>query len=792
VLRFWNIDALTDRDAVVEGGQAGAPERAIKHAIMPCTLAALTTAIGLLSLCSSNILPIRKFGIFSAMGVVATLVLLFVYLPSALTIFPPASRKIKEAALKGNGAILNFWEVIGGFIIRRHWYVNAVCIALLIGLGFGLFQIKTSVQLLKLFDGNSQIIRDYGWLEEHFGRLVPMELVVRFPKSLQRPNEADDSLTADDLKHARTQLSLLERAETVSRIQAVMQDEFGYKGQNIVGRGMSAITFLRDIPDPSRGFDWQRTAFDRLLQKSRPELLDSDYLALETNDGAAGAELWRISLRLGALNDVDYGEFVKTLRTVVEPVVTSYRVRHEVLEAVVKDAKESQGRIIGNVLVLGHSGPNAAAATAASADSQPAASTTASVATSQALSIFVKSLSACLTNESIKVTWWHDPRVLPLSKEAAVSSEWADYIKRYSCVVIADPHPDYNLDFIREQHPHVIDAASMLTQALIPPESNNQNVASQPVEMATHAGQMDVVYTGVVPVVYKAQRTLLVSLIESVAWAFVLIAAVMACLLSPARTVLAGFQPRNLLRALGSSAISMVPNIFPLVAIFGMMGHMGILVDIGSMMTASVAMGVAVDDTIHFLTWFRDGLRKGLDRREAIFVAYKQVAPAMTQTTIIGGLGLSVFALSTFTPTQRFGTLMLSLLTAALVGDLIFLPALLASPLGRIFSVRPAKPNPQSDTMQSGTVHLEVFGASSVSQAKREHNPHGVSSEPVSSGGNARGLTRRDPSDGLEAGLQHNAELPAADGADSETAARAEINSPKLFKPRGSPVRRRI
>ncbi|MCA9179858.1 MAG: MMPL family transporter, partial [Planctomycetales bacterium] len=52
------------RDAVVEGGQAGAAERAIKHAIMPCTLAALTTAIGLLSLCSSNILPIRKFGIF--------------------------------------------------------------------------------------------------------------------------------------------------------------------------------------------------------------------------------------------------------------------------------------------------------------------------------------------------------------------------------------------------------------------------------------------------------------------------------------------------------------------------------------------------------------------------------------------------------------------------------------------------------------------------------------------------------------------------------------------------------
>ena len=53
----------------------------------------------------------------------------------------------------------------------------------------------------------------------------------------------------------------------------------------------------------------------------------------------------------------------------------------------------------------------------------------------------------------------------------------------------------------------------------------------------------------------------------------------------------------------------------------------------------------------------------------------------MTQTTIVGGLGLFVFALSTFTPTQRFGTLMLVMLAVALVGDLIMLPALLAGPL---------------------------------------------------------------------------------------------------------------
>ena len=103
-------------------------------------------------------------------------------------------------------------------------------------------------------------------------------------------------------------------------------------------------------------------------------------------------------------------------------------------------------------------------------------------------------------------------------------------------------------------------------------------------------------------------------------------------------------------------------------------------------MTASVAMGVAVDDTVHFLTWFRRGIISGLDRRGAVRMAYERCATAMIETTIIGGLGLGVFALSTFTPTQRFGYLMMFLLSAALVGDLIFLPALLTGPLGKLFT----------------------------------------------------------------------------------------------------------
>src|SRR5206468_10130393 len=98
-----------------------------------------------------------------------------------------------------------------------------------------------------------------------------------------------------------------------------------------------------------------------------------------------------------------------------------------------------------------------------------------------------------------------------------------------------------------------------------------------------------------------------------------------------------------------------------------------------------IALGVAVDDTIHYLSWFRVELNACGDRRQAILTTYKRCATPTLQAAVISGLGLSIFAFSTFTPTQRFGYLMLSILWCGVVAELIFFPALLAGPLGCVF-----------------------------------------------------------------------------------------------------------
>ncbi|MDR3232928.1 MAG: MMPL family transporter [Planctomycetaceae bacterium] len=178
--------------------------------------------------------------------------------------------------------------------------------------------------------------------------------------------------------------------------------------------------------------------------------------------------------------------------------------------------------------------------------------------------------------------------------------------------------------------------------------------------------------TGGVPLAHRAQSQLLTDLIYSFLTAFVLIAVSLIILL------------RGILRGL----LAMVPNLFPCIIVFGAMGWLGYPVDIGSMMTASVAMGISVDGTLHFVTWFQRGLEKGLNRQEAVIAAYRHCATALVQTAIICGGGMLVFGLSNFIPVARFSILLFLLLTASLIGDIIVFPAMLFIRFGSIFEER--------------------------------------------------------------------------------------------------------
>jgi len=119
-----------------------------------------------------------------------------------------------------------------------------------------------------------------------------------------------------------------------------------------------------------------------------------------------------------------------------------------------------------------------------------------------------------------------------------------------------------------------------------------------------------------------------------------------------------------------------------------MMGWLGLSLDIAGILTASVALGIAVDDTLHFVSWYKRELDAGLSRLEAVKQTYVACGNAMLHTTIISCSAMIPFMFSEFIPTGQFAKLMVVMLVGAIVGDLVMLPALLLSPLGKVIASR--------------------------------------------------------------------------------------------------------
>ena len=141
-----------------------------------------------------------------------------------------------------------------------------------------------------------------------------------------------------------------------------------------------------------------------------------------------------------------------------------------------------------------------------------------------------------------------------------------------------------------------------------------------------------------------------------------------------------------LFRSLSLGLLSIVPNMFPLLCAFGFMGLFGYPLNTTTVITFSISLGLAVDDTIHFLVRYREERRR-LDRPAAVHEALIRTGRPIIMTTALLCLGVSVITTSEFLATAHFGQLVLVAVACALPGDLLVLPALLAlggqAPSGR-------------------------------------------------------------------------------------------------------------
>jgi len=123
--------------------------------------------------------------------------------------------------------------------------------------------------------------------------------------------------------------------------------------------------------------------------------------------------------------------------------------------------------------------------------------------------------------------------------------------------------------------------------------------------------------------------------------------------------------------------ISLIPNIMPILLTIGIMGWISIPLDMANMLLGTVAIGLAVDDTIHFLHNFRKYLDQTGNTREAVRQTMLTTGRAMVFTTVILVTGFCMFVFSAFPPLFTFGLAIGVTLFTALLADILLVPAIM-------------------------------------------------------------------------------------------------------------------
>jgi predicted RND superfamily exporter protein len=168
-------------------------------------------------------------------------------------------------------------------------------------------------------------------------------------------------------------------------------------------------------------------------------------------------------------------------------------------------------------------------------------------------------------------------------------------------------------------------------------------------------------YTGMMALLFKTVVNAIRTLAKSYLSALVVITILMVFLIGRVRIGL----------------LSMIPNLTPILMMIGAMGIFSIRMDLFSMLVASIAIGLAVDDTIHFMHNFRRYYDESGDPVKAVHDTLHTAGRAMLVTTIVLCLGFFIFAFATMRNLITFGILTGFTVLMALVADYFLAPALM-------------------------------------------------------------------------------------------------------------------
>jgi len=211
-------------------------------------------------------------------------------------------------------------------------------------------------------------------------------------------------------------------------------------------------------------------------------------------------------------------------------------------------------------------------------------------------------------------------------------------------------------------------------------------------------GMAEITVTGMTPLMGKAVSASIRSMTKSYVVAAFVISIMMIILVGDFKL----------------GAISMIPNLLPIIVVMGIMGAFNVFIDLNALMICSIAIGLVVDDTMHFMYNYRKYYERSGDAFQAVRETFLTTGRALLITALVLAANFFVLLFATFTSTHKFGFFSGLVILMALVADFIVAPALmvLVMPHLKIKSVgssqKSAQMVDQLAVLQTATLPSEI------------------------------------------------------------------------------------
>jgi len=668
------------REVKNHGNKTKALSRVIQKVGNATFLTNLTTALGFSTFVFTNSEKLIEFGTIASINILMVFLLSICIIPIVFSLAkPPKPRHLKHLEKTYTNAVVDKLVYLSTSK-RPLVYITAALVVLLSI--WGLTKIEATGNLTSDLPESDPILKDIEFIQKHFGGAIPFEIMIDYKQ--------------DGRKFKNNMLSKVEG------VQELLHND------TIFSKSISVVNFMKMINMAYYGNDPEQ--YQLIGRKDLRRL--GGYVEAFQNEAYNSSRIHRFQDSTNAGNDnyydsiyVNYPEIFISAKLIEENLHDSLRAQIQLSKEDINEMKQSLAsqNMIEQLIAQEYPKIGLAFTLKELIDT---AHTTLRVRL-QMLDIGSYEIAEKLAILNPEI----DSILNPLKKQtedffqeakegktAYIDSVFSLSSSYYNNVtaLIADGNLDkqYELDMDPELVKDYYD-----TEDFIPM-----------LRKAIDQEYLDFMITGTSIVAAEGTQYLVKNLLTSLMIAIFIIAVLMALLFQSWKMVI----------------ISLIPNLIPMLVTAGIMGFFAIPIKPSTILVFSIAFGISVDDTIHFLAKYRQELKvREWDLKTCVVNALRETGLSMFYTSIVLFFGFSMFALSQFGGTQALGLLVSLTLLVAMLTNLAVLPSLLLSLENRIATKAFKEPyiNIYDEEIDIELTDLEVDPSTRVSTRIDQEKP---------------------------------------------------------------------